>query len=562
MSTEPSATTADRPADRGGHRHLGLALVLISAAQLMVVLDGSVVNIALPRIQDDLSISDANLTWVVTSYAIAFGGLLLLGGRMGDIVGRRKIFTAGVLVFALASLLGGIAQTEWQLLSARALQGAGAAAASPTALALITTTFPAGPPRNRAFAVYAAMSGAGAAIGLILGGALTEVSWRWTMLINVPIGLYVAFAAPRYLAESKPQPGRWDLPGAATATLGLVSLVYGFNHKAQTDPTTGEPSAWTDFWTMGPIVAGVLLLIAFFVIEARTPHALLPLRIVTNRTRAVSFVVMLIVGAAIFAMFLFLSLFIQDVMGYSPLKSGFAFLPFTAGIIVSAQVASSLASRLDPRWIAGAGGALSVLAMYGYGRLEADSTYVAGLLPWIIVQAVGMGLIFVPLTLTAVSGIDRADSGVGSAVLNTVQQVGGAIGIAVLGTVFANGITESMTEFAASGGGRPPSPGAGRPGRQGRPGVRDHRDVPGGDVDDGGRHRDHAGRAVGQPRGARHRHRGAAPGRLNGRRFRRFSCAQHCPGVTTPGQCCSALPEPSLPAASPPCPAAILLPDG
>jgi EmrB/QacA subfamily drug resistance transporter len=460
MSTDHSAATAEPPAEPAapGQRHLGLALVLISAAQLMVVLDGSVVNIALPRIQDDLAISDANLTWVVTSYAIAFGGLLLLGGRMGDILGRRKIFTAGVLVFALASLLGGLAQTEWQLLSARALQGAGAAAASPTALALITTTFPAGPPRNRAFAVYAAMSGAGAAIGLILGGALTEVSWRWTMLINVPIGLYVAFAAPRYLAESKPQPGRWDLPGAATATLGLVSLVYGFNHKAQTDPTTGEPSTWTDLWTLGPIVAGLVLLIAFFVIEARTPHALLPLRIVTNRTRAVSFVVMLIVGAAIFAMFLFLSLFIQDVMGYSPLKSGFAFLPFTAGIIVSAQVASALASRVDPRWIAGAGGALSVLAMYGYGRLEADSGYVDGLLPWIIVQAVGMGLIFVPLTLTAVSGVDRADSGVGSAVLNTVQQVGGAIGIAVLGTVFANGITEKMTEFAAAGGGQPPSP--------------------------------------------------------------------------------------------------------
>ncbi|HLK94898.1 MAG TPA: MFS transporter [Nocardioidaceae bacterium] len=457
MSTDYSAATAEPPAEPAspGHGRLGLALVLISAAQLMVVLDGSVVNIALPRIQDDLAISDANLTWVVTSYAIAFGGLLLLGGRMGDILGRRKIFMAGVLVFALASLLGGIAQTEWQLLAARALQGAGAAAASPTALALITTTFPAGPPRNRAFAVYAAMSGAGAAIGLILGGALTEVSWRWTMLINVPIGLYVAFAAPRYLAESKPQPGRWDLPGAATATLGLVSLVYGFNHKAQTDPATGEPSAWTDLWTMGPIVAGVVLLVAFFVIEARTPHALLPLRIVTNRTRAVSFVVMLIVGAAIFAMFLFLSLFIQDVLGYSPLKSGFAFLPFTAGIIVSAQVASALASRLDPRWIAGAGGALSVLAMYGYGRLEADSSYVSGLLPWIILQAVGMGLIFVPLTLTAVSGVDRADSGVGSAVLNTVQQVGGAIGIAVLGTVFANGITEKVAELAASASGRP-----------------------------------------------------------------------------------------------------------
>lgn len=355
-------------------------------------------------------------------------------------------------------MLAGVAQTEWQLLAARALQGAGAAAASPTALALITTTFPAGPQRNRAFAVYAAMSGAGAAVGLILGGALTEVSWRWTMLINVPIGLVVAVMAPRFLGESKPQPGRWDLPGAVTATLGLVLLVYGFNHKAQLDPSTGAPATWTEFLTLGPIIAGVVLLVAFFIIEARTPYALLPLRIVTDRTRAVSFVVMLIVGAAIFAMFLFLSLFIQDVMGYSPLQAGVAFLPFTVGIIVAAQVASSLASRLDPRWIAGAGGGLSVLAMWGYAQLEAGATYVPDLLPWIIVQALGMGLIFVPLTLTAVSRVDRRDSGVGSAVLNTVQQVGGAIGIAVLGTVFANGITEKTTELAARASGRPPTP--------------------------------------------------------------------------------------------------------
>jgi EmrB/QacA subfamily drug resistance transporter len=427
-------------------------------AQLMVVLDGSVVNIALPGIQSDLAISDANLTWVVTAYAIAFGGLLLLGGRMGDVLGRRRIFVAGVLIFALASLLGGLAQTEWQLLSARALQGAGAAAASPTALALITTTFPAGPPRNRAFAVYAAMSGAGAAVGLILGGALTEVSWRWTMLINVPIGLAVAFLAPRYLQESAPQPGRWDLPGAVTATAGLVSLVYGFNHKAQVDPVTGSPATWTEFWTLGPIVAGVVLLIAFFLIEARSPQALLPLRIITNRTRAVSFFVMLVVGAAIFAMFLFLSLYIQQVMGYSPLKSGFAFLPFTFGIVAAAQVASALIDRIDPRWIAGAGGAMSMVAMWGYGRLEVDSTYLTGLLPWIVIQAIGMGLIFVTLTLTAVSGIDQADSGVGSAVLNTVQQVGGAIGIALLGTIYANGIAEKMAELAAVSGGLQPTP--------------------------------------------------------------------------------------------------------
>ncbi|HET6393027.1 MAG TPA: MFS transporter [Blastococcus sp.] len=456
---QPSPTSAGPPeAERRtgpGGRPLWVALVLICTVQLMVVLDGSVVNIALPRIQDELAISDADLTWVVTAYAIAFGGLLLLGGRIGDLVGRRKVFFAGVLVFALGSLLAGLAQAQWQLLGARALQGAGAAAASPTALALITTTFPAGPQRNRAFAVYAAMSGAGAAVGLILGGALTEYSWRWTMLINVPIGLAVAVLAPRFLAESAPQPGRWDLPGALSGTIGIAAIVYGFNRKAQTDADTGLPQEWSDTLVYGPIVAGVVLLVAFFVIEARSPHALLPMRVIADRTRAVSFAVMLVIGAAIFSMFLFVSLFVQQVLGYSPLEAGIAFLPFTVGIVVAAQIASTLASRVDPRWIAGAGGGLSVLAMWGYGQMDVDAGYATDLLPWIVVQAVGMGLLFVPLTLTAVSRVDPGDAGVGSAVLNTVQQVGGAMGIAILGTVFANGISARLAELAAAG---PPGP--------------------------------------------------------------------------------------------------------
>jgi EmrB/QacA subfamily drug resistance transporter len=435
-----------------GGRPLWVALVLISTVQLMVVLDGSVVNIALPRMQADLGISDADLTWVVTAYAIAFGGLLLLGGRLGDLLGRRRIFIWGVVIFTVGSLLAGIAQEQWQLLAARAMQGGGAAAASPTALALITTTFPAGPPRNRAFAVYAAMSGAGAAVGLILGGALTEASWRWTMLINVPIGLIVALLAPRFLSDSVPQPGRWDLPGALTATLGLAAIVYGLNRKAQTDTDTGLPQEWSDEFVVVPLVVGILLVAAFFVIEARSPHALLPMRVITDRTRAVSFAAMLIIGAALFAMFLFLSLFIQQVLGYSPLEAGIAFLPFTVGVVVAAQIASSLASRVDPRWIAGAGGALATVSMWGFGQLEVGSSYASGLLPWIVVQAVGMGLLFVPLTLTAVSRVDPNDAGVGSAVLNTVQQVGGAVGIAVLGTVFANAITSRTPELLAAAG--------------------------------------------------------------------------------------------------------------
>ncbi|HYJ66710.1 MAG TPA: MFS transporter [Nocardioidaceae bacterium] len=455
MSVDSLPNKADPPPDNTeghGHRHLGLALLLITTAQLMVVLDASIVNIAMPHIQDDLGFSDANLTWIITAYTIAFGGLLLLGGRMGDVIGRRKVFMFGVIVFAIASLFAGLAQSEWELILTRSLQGLGAAAAAPNALALITTTFPAGRWRNRAFATYAAMSGAGAAIGLILGGALTEASWRWTMLINVPIGIAVALAAPKLLGESKPQPGRWDVPGAITATLGLVSIVYGFNHKGQVANTdTGQLYTWTDLWTLGPIILGVALLVAFFVLEKITPHALLPLRIITDRTRAVSFVAMLIVPAAMFAMFLFSSLFIQDVLGYGSLQAGFAFLPFSAGIMVSAQIASNLASRVDPRWITAAGGVLASFGLWGYTNLDVDSTYVTGLLPWIIVQSLGMGLLFVPLMLTAVSRVDQRDAGVGSAVLNTMQQVGGSLGIAVLGTIYANGIADKMGELLQSG---------------------------------------------------------------------------------------------------------------
>jgi len=442
---------ADSPPDsEHGHRHLGLALIVISAAQLMVVLDGSIVNIALPRILGDesLGFDQSSLTWVITAYGIAFGGLLLLGGRIGDLIGRRKVFVFGILLFTLASLLGGLAQSEWQLLAARALQGAGAAAASPTALALITTTFPAGPPRNRAFAVYAAMSGAGAAVGLLLGGVLTEASWRWTMLVNVPIGLLVAFLAPRFLGESKPQPGKWDLPGALTATVGLVGIVYGFSHKSQqASPGSPELNAWTDLWTMGPILAGVALLAAFFVIEKRSPHALLPLRILADRTRAVSFVAMVLVAGAMFAMFYFLGLYIQQVMDYSPVRAGFAFLPFSVGIVAAAGLASSLAGRVDPRWIAGVGAFFGAGGIWGFSRLEPTSAYASDLLPFIVLQAFGMGLVFVPLTLTAVSRVRAEDSGVGSAVLNTVQQVGGAIAIAVLATVFAYGFARASSEL-------------------------------------------------------------------------------------------------------------------
>jgi EmrB/QacA subfamily drug resistance transporter len=439
---EHSSTPEPQVAPSGRRPHLGIALTVISAAQLMVVLDGTIVNIAMPHIMTDLGFTQENLSWVVTAYTLAFGGLLLLGGRLGDLFGRRRVFMTGVLLFGAASLLGGLAQSEGMLLGARALQGIGAALASPTALALITTTFPAGPARNRAMGVYAAMSGAGAAVGLILGGALTEVDWRWTMFINVPIGILVAVLAPRFLTESARGEGRVDVPGAVLGTAGLVSLVYGLTNAAS--------DSWTSATTLTTLVAGVVLLAGFLVVEARSAHALMPIRILADRTRGTSFAVMLIVGAAMFAMFYFLGLYIQQVLGYSPLKSGFAFLPFSFGIVVAAQIASTLMTRVDPRWISGVGTLLAATGMLGFAQLDVDSSYATGLLPWILTLSVGMGLTFVPMTLTATAGVASEDSGVASAVLNTMQQVGGALGLATLSTVFANGAKDRGAELGAA----------------------------------------------------------------------------------------------------------------
>lgn len=438
----------------GRKLHLGWALVLISVAQLMVVLDASIANIALPFIGNDLNIDDANLTWIVTGYALAFGGLLLLGGRLGDLYGRRRIFMTGLAIFAIASLLGGFAQNEAMLLASRGLQGLGAALASPAALALITTTFPAGPARNRAFAVYAAMSGAGAAVGLILGGWLTGLDpilnlegWRWTFLINVPIGLVAAYLAPRFLNESESHPGELDVPGAITGTLGLLGLVYGFTRAGE------EAHGWGDTWTIASLAAGVALLAAFAVIESRVAHPLLPVRVFAHRTRATSFLVMMVVPAAMFAMFYFLSLFIQLVVGYSPLHTGFAFLPFSVGIVIGAGVSSNLVNRIDPRFIAGVGTLMAAIALFGFSRLEVPNSaadllalgtdghlgegvnYWASVFPFIVLMSVGMGAVFVPLTLTAVHHLRPEDSGIGSGVLNTMQQVGGALGLAILSTV-------------------------------------------------------------------------------------------------------------------------------
>jgi len=459
-----STTQADPPAATSGSRHLGWALVLICVAQLMVVLDATIANIALPYIQKDLDISQSNLTWIVTGYALAFGGLLLLGGRLGDLYGRRRVFMLGLLLFAVASLVGGLAQSEAMLLASRGFQGFGAALASPAALALITTTFPAGQQRTRAFGVYAAISGAGAAVGLLLGGWLTGMDsvfgiavdgWRLTFLINVPIGILAALIAPRLLAESESHAGELDIPGAITGTLGLLGIVFGLTRA-------GSPAyGWGHWQTISSLVAGVVLLAAFAIIELRVKHPLLPMRIFANQTRASSFVAFMIAPAAMFAMFFFLSLYVQNIMGYSPIKAGLAFLPFSFGVVAGATVTQSLVTRLNPRIIAGFGTLLAAIALFGFSQLSvndsaqgvinaassgqflgADVNYWAHIFPYVVLMSFGMGLTFVTLTLTAVHHVEAHDSGIGSGVLNTMQQVGGALGLAVLGTVSTHFATQ------------------------------------------------------------------------------------------------------------------------
>ena len=443
MTTSPAAVTLETAPDASGRgsRHLGLALFVISIAQLMVVLDATIVNVALPSIQDALGFSNANLEWIVTAYTLTFGGLLLLGGRMGDILGRRRVFIGGVLLFSVASLLGGLAQTQWWLLAARGLQGVGAAVMAPTALSLITTNFPEGRPRNRAMGVYAAMSGGGAAIGLIAGGLLTDyATWRWVLFVNVPIGLLCAFAAPRALVESERRRGRFDLPGALTATAGFMLLVYGLIHAAPTQERDASGrlvsvSHWADTATILTLALSVVLLATFLVIERRSPHALMPLRIFRNLNRSGAYVISLVLGTAMFGMFFFLTIFVQRVWSYSPLRTGVAFLPFSVAIVLAAGAASQWVAKVGPRALMVPGAVLNVAGMLWMAQVDMNGSYAANLLPPMIVTAVGLGLVFVPLTLVSVAGVDEEEAGVASGLLNTGQQIGGSIGLAVLGTV-------------------------------------------------------------------------------------------------------------------------------
>jgi EmrB/QacA subfamily drug resistance transporter len=429
------------PASGAGNRRLGLALLVIATAQLMVVLDATIVNVALPHVQRALSFSGSGLEWVVNAYAVTFGGLLLLGGRAGDILGRRRVFVFGLLLFSAASLVGGFATSQWWLLTARAVQGAGGAVIAPTALALITTNFPEGGERNRAFGVYAAMAGAGSAVGLLLGGILTSyVSWRWVLFVNVPIGIVVATAAPRVLAESPRRPGRIDVAGAVTGTGGIALLVYGLS-KAATGPD--GVSHWGDTQVLASLAAAVVLLVSFVLIERRSPRPLLPMRVLADRNRSGAYLIMLCIATGLFGLFFFLTLFIQSVLGYSAVRSGIAYLPFAVGVVSASALASPLVPRIGPRRLILAGTAAVAGGMFWFSRLTEHASYAAELLGPQLVTSFGLGLVFVPLALVALHNVAEQDSGVASSLLNAAQQIGGAIGLALLGTIAWTTVADS-----------------------------------------------------------------------------------------------------------------------
>jgi EmrB/QacA subfamily drug resistance transporter len=448
----------------GGNRRLGLALLVIATAQLMVVLDATIVNVALPHIQQALGFSGSGLEWVVNAYAVTFGGLLLLGGRAGDILGRRRVFVFGLLLFSAASLFGGFATSEGWLLTARAVQGAGGAVIAPTALALITTNFPEGGKRNRAFGVYAAMAGAGSAAGLLLGGILTTyLSWRWVLFVNVPIGIVVAAAAPRVLAESPRRPGRIDVAGAITGTGGVALLVYGLS-KAATGPD--GVSHWGDAQVLASLAAAVVLLVSFVLIEIRTSRPLLPMRVLADRNRSGAYLIMLCIATGLFGLFFFLTLFTQDILGYSAIRAGIAYLPFAIGVVVASGLASQLVPRIGARPLILAGSAMVAGGMFWFSRLTEHASYPGQLLGPMLISSCGLGLVFVPLALVALHNVAEQDSGVASSLLNTAQQVGGAIGLALLGTVAWTTVADSLraqvahAAAAAAKAGRPlPKPG-------------------------------------------------------------------------------------------------------
>jgi EmrB/QacA subfamily drug resistance transporter len=422
------------------HARRWAILVLLAVAQLMVVLDATIVNIALPSAQTALHFSDDSRQWVITAYALAFGSLLLFGGRIGDLFGRKLTFVAGLIGFAVASALGGAAESFGVLVAARALQGAFGALLAPSALSLLTTTFTSADERGKAFGIYGAIAAGGGAVGLLLGGVLTEyLSWRWSLYVNLAFAIPAAIGALALLHnQAHAATARIDLPGTLTASGGLFALVYGFSNA--------ETHSWGAASTIAFLAAGVALLAAFVAIQRRAEHPLLPLRVVLDRNRGGSYLAVGIVGAGMFGVFLFLTYYLQQTLGFSPIKTGLAFLPMIGMVMVTATTATTrLLPRTGPRPLLTVGMVLSAAGMVLLAQLGVDSTYAAHVLPGLLVSGAGLGLVMAPAMNTATLGVDAADAGVASATVNTMQQIGGSMGTALLSTLASSAAASYLT---------------------------------------------------------------------------------------------------------------------
>jgi EmrB/QacA subfamily drug resistance transporter len=411
-----------------------LALILLCSAQFVVVLDASIVNVALPTIGEALNFSEGNLPWVVNAYVLTFGGFLLLGGRLADLLGRRRIFMAGLVLFALASLAGGFATDSGQLIAARAVQGLGAAILSPAALSIVATTFKDGAERNKALGIWGAVAGSGGAAGVLLGGVLTDgLGWEWVLWVNVPIGIAAAAITPTLVAETRDESEvrHFDVAGALTITLGLSALVFAL--------LDAESAGWGSAQTIITLVASAILLAAFVAVERRSRAPLVPFSIFRLRTITGANVVGLLIGASLFSMFFFISLYMQQVLGYSPIKAGLSYLPLAISIILSAGIASALVTKVGFKPILALGMAFIAIGLIWFAQIDANGSFLTDLLGPSLFAAVGLGFAFVPVTIAAVSGVEDREQGLASGLINTSQQVGGALGLAILAAI-ANGI--------------------------------------------------------------------------------------------------------------------------
>jgi EmrB/QacA subfamily drug resistance transporter len=424
------------------------ALALLAMAQFVVVLDASIVNVALPTVGRSLEISQENLSWVVNAYVLTFGGFLLLGGRLADLLGRRRVFMSGLILFAIASLAGGFAESEGLLIAARAVQGLGAAILSPAALSIVTTTFRDGAERNKALGVWGAVAGAGGAVGVLLGGVLTEyLGWEWVLWVNVPIGIFAAILAPRLIAESRSESETrsFDVAGAISVTAALSILVYGL--------VEAPDAGWGSGQTLGLLGAAAVLLGIFVAVELRSAAPLVPFRIFRIRTLTGANVIGILTGASLFSMFFFISLYMQNVLGFSAIKAGLSYLPLSIAIILSAGAASALVTRVGFKPILATGMALIAAGLFWFSQISADGGYLADVLGPSLVAAVGLGFAFVPQTIAAVSGVGEHEAGLASGLINTSQQVGGALGLALLSTV----AFPQIEDAAIAAGGAAPS---------------------------------------------------------------------------------------------------------